>query len=127
MSGRIEMKLQKCIERAEKQKQKIEALLTMGQFTLIELSERLSIASKTCGKRIREMLLEGKPIRVVGWNVNGITWTRVYGIGQGEDVKRTKENVLRVIKKEDSKVFFRHDGLDDWLFRAKGIKRNVEI
>lgn len=119
--------------RVAAQKTGIGRMLRAEPMTAEDLAHRLSVSVDTVRNRLGEMRAEGCPVRIAGWRLCGTAMAKVWGMGADRDVPKPPFRILaaartdggkdkRACQGKDGTVRFRHDGLDEWLFRIRGLR-----
>lgn len=110
----------------DQQKKFIEKFLKSKPATIAELARELGVSDDTIRNRIKRMIGEGRPIRVVDWRVLDTTMARVFGYGTGPDAPRPvrvrieeSRPRLAVVEACPGKVVFRREALDEWMFQIR--------
>lgn len=127
-----------CARRVARQLAAIEEALGERPMTVAELAPVLGVSPDTVRGRIRMLVDAGRPVRVVDWRVLPTAMVRVWGVGTGRAAPRPARPPRPVQACGCAKggrpaggtgvfvggrpVCFRRDGLDEWLFRIRGLR-----
>ena len=109
----------------EQQKEFIEKFLKSRPATIAELAKELGVSDDTIRNRMKMMIEEGRPIRVVDWRVLNTAMARVFGYGTGPDAPRPvrvrieESRPQLAVEACPGKVVFRREALDEWMFRIR--------
>ena len=127
-----------CALREARQLAAIEAALGKRPMTVAELAPVIGVSPDTVRSRIRTLVDSGRPVRVVDWRVLPTAMVRVWGVGAGRAAPRParpqrsgdaggcagkgRRDGGSGVSVGERPVCFRRDGLDEWLFRIRGLR-----